>query len=600
MTALVCGVAAAAFWLARLRSPPLPVPIICNPDHQSELRISFTERKAHRQNCCGKSDSLLNPPGLPDTIAHICDVYRDYLSFSSATQVQTLYEVLGLDAACNPGVADVWLALRDRMEGNYYANGAPLNDAGTSAGSLHEWWDRKRGVKGDPVGHGDGEASWESSPRLPPPPPMAPQASEVWAQIGNVLIDSKLRATYDQAFMSVLTGLGVDRTAALSRTSSHNSHVLILLLRNRVACPGKTFIIPVSCAPLSRHARCMTMVNHAVVARGELTVERVIFPGQAVATDLLYLAPHPATKDKKMSKPTGRALWEQYARMFQRLYHADNPPHPNRSLITVEHLARAELLQPDYELPDIDGEKGDGDEPEPAWLEKWTNQKSLAGVLSRSEWKAFPISKPIPKESNAIQDRPPQNPPPRSVPAQAAPREHESGSKVSLEDPKRRPDLDRCPTETHAVVAPGNHHVSDHPPQASDEDDTDGLVSQGHAPDRPSLASQSGADKYWSLETGFQALDVTSPRSQHAPTPMAFRRPNRAYISTIDFGPGDEQGRYEYGYGSPAESHRDGIARPGRSHDGAGPIGDEGSSEPRVFSQDDLTTFLAWRRERWK
>ncbi|KAK1566393.1 uncharacterized protein LY79DRAFT_584814 [Colletotrichum navitas] len=182
MAALVCGVVAIAIWLARLRSPSLPLPIISNPDHQN-------------------------------TIAHICDVYRDYLSFSSATQVQTLYEALGLDAVRNPGVADVWLALRDRVEGNYYANGAPLDDDddGPSVGLLHGH------DKGDLRDDGDGEPR-----RLPPPPPPAPQATDVWAQIGNVLIDSKLRTTYDQAFMPVLTGLGVDRTAALSRTCRWN------------------------------------------------------------------------------------------------------------------------------------------------------------------------------------------------------------------------------------------------------------------------------------------------------------------------------------------------------------------------------------------
>ncbi|GJD05478.1 hypothetical protein ColKHC_14303 [Colletotrichum higginsianum] len=204
MTALACGVAAAAFWLARLRSPHLPVPIISNPDHQN-------------------------------TIAHICDVYRDYLSFSTATQVLKLYEILGLDAAWNPGVADVWLALRDRVEGNYYVNGGPLDDISTSAGLLHGERDenqnqdqtkekKKRDAKGWLGSHDDGEASWASSwsPQLPPLPPMPPQASEVWAQIANVLIDSKLRTTYDQVFMSVLTGLGVDRTAVLSRMCRWN------------------------------------------------------------------------------------------------------------------------------------------------------------------------------------------------------------------------------------------------------------------------------------------------------------------------------------------------------------------------------------------
>ncbi|KAK1962509.1 hypothetical protein LY78DRAFT_672525 [Colletotrichum sublineola] len=163
--AMVCGVAAATFWLARLRSPPLPLPIISDPDHQT-------------------------------------------------TQVQTLYEALGLDAARNPGVADVWLAVRDMVEEKYYANGRP------SVVLLHgaEGWDED---DNNPLSGSEASRAI-SSPRLPPPPPMAPQASDVWAQIGNVLIDSKLRATYDQAFMSVLTGLGVDRTAALSRTCRWN------------------------------------------------------------------------------------------------------------------------------------------------------------------------------------------------------------------------------------------------------------------------------------------------------------------------------------------------------------------------------------------
>lgn len=121
------------------------------------------------------------------------------------------------------------------MEENYYANGGPLDDISTSAGLLHGERDenqnqdqtkekKKRDAKGWLGSHDDGEASWVSSlsPQLPPLPPMPPQASEVWAQIANVLIDSKLRTTYDQVFMSVLTGLGVDRTAALSRTYRWN------------------------------------------------------------------------------------------------------------------------------------------------------------------------------------------------------------------------------------------------------------------------------------------------------------------------------------------------------------------------------------------
>lgn len=215
VAALVCGVASAAFWLMRLRSPPLPVPIISNPDHQSE------SQSPHRRKSPGtlarKSDSLLSS-GLADTVAHICDVYRDYLSFSSATQVQTLYEALSLDAARNPGAADVWAALRDRVEGDYHANGVALGDDGPPDGSPHGDGHLKGDGKEYLGGRGEEEASSGSPPRLTPSPPMAPRASEVWAQIGNVLIDGGLRMTYDQAFMSVLTGLGVDRTAALSRT----------------------------------------------------------------------------------------------------------------------------------------------------------------------------------------------------------------------------------------------------------------------------------------------------------------------------------------------------------------------------------------------
>ncbi|KAI8217609.1 hypothetical protein K4K54_011362 [Colletotrichum sp. SAR 10_86] len=182
MRACACAVAAAVYWYTQLRSPPLPVPIISTPGHQ----ISFA-------------------PGLADTIKNICDVYWDYLSYSTATQVPTFYEALGLDDARNPGVADVWSALQDRLDGIYHANGAPLADDGPAIGSLH-------GAEGKEYfgSFGDGEPSLGLSP------PVAPQASEAWTQIGNVLMDSKLRSTYDRAFMPVLTGLGVDRKAALS------------------------------------------------------------------------------------------------------------------------------------------------------------------------------------------------------------------------------------------------------------------------------------------------------------------------------------------------------------------------------------------------
>lgn len=43
--------------------------------------------------------------------------------------------------------------------------------------------------------------------------------------------------------------------------------------------------------------------------------------------------------------------------MIQRLYYADNPPHPHRNLTTPDDLARAKLLQPDYKIPNaIKGE----------------------------------------------------------------------------------------------------------------------------------------------------------------------------------------------------------------------------------------------------
>nr|XP_036574944.1 uncharacterized protein CTRU02_15080 [Colletotrichum truncatum]KAF6781440.1 hypothetical protein CTRU02_15080 [Colletotrichum truncatum] len=188
MTALTFSVAAIAFWMLRLRSPPLPVPIITSPDH-------------------------------PTTITRICDVYKDYLAFSSATRVQTLYEALGLDATQNPGIGEVWAALRERVESDYYADSAPADD-GTSSGWQHE----EKTQEGDGKGNeesGNHVANGHGLPPsplpLPPSPPIKPKASEVWAQIGDVLIDTNLRTTYDQAFMSVLTGLGVDRTVALRR-----------------------------------------------------------------------------------------------------------------------------------------------------------------------------------------------------------------------------------------------------------------------------------------------------------------------------------------------------------------------------------------------
>ncbi|KDN60817.1 hypothetical protein CSUB01_11429 [Colletotrichum sublineola] len=454
--AMVCGVAAATFWLARLRSPPLPLPIISDPDHQN-------------------------------IIAHICDVYRDYLSFSSATQVQTLYEALGLDAARNPGVADVWLAVRDMVEEKYYANGRP------SVVLLHgaEGWD---GDDNNPLSGSEASRAI-SSPRLPPPPPMAPQASDVWAQIGNVLIDSKLRAT------------------------------------------------AVSVA-------------------------------------------HPASQGKKMSKTSGEERWKLYARMFQRLYHADNPPHVNRSLITAEHLARAKLLQPQYELPE---ENDDED----AWLPQWDNRRSLSGVLCHPNWMAFPTT---PKEANpqkndnmdkqALATEPPQTPTSGPVSEQSGSYEHEIDLQVPLEDSQHRPEPDSRP----ATVLPDYHHDNTQAGQNVFQSQRQGS--------RP----PPGADVQRTLEEDVEGLRLGPDPPRDASPTMAFHRPNRGRPLATGDSRGYEQTGYENEYGSPGMGYRDGVAdehqRP-RSHDDAGPIGgDNGSSASRTFSQDDLRMFLTWRREK--
>lgn len=70
-----------------------------------------------------------------------------------------------------------------------------------------------------------------------------------------------------------------------------------------------------------------------------------------------------------------------------------------------------------------------------------------------------------------------------------------------------------------------------------------------------------------------------------------------------DDGLGDEQQKWDQdGYVLPAEGHRDGPTRPRPQGPRveAQPVGGGGecSSGPNAFSQDDLTTFLAWRSER--
>ncbi|KAK1566394.1 uncharacterized protein LY79DRAFT_584815 [Colletotrichum navitas] len=290
------------------------------------------------------------------------------------------------------------------------------------------------------------------------------------------------------------------------------------------------------------------MAYHAV-ARGKLTVERVIFPG-------------PSRQGKKMGRLSGRALWEQYARMIQRLYYADNPPHPHRNLITPEDLACAKLLQPEYELPAAvqGGGDGDGDNDndeeetnnddetirEVAWPKKWDNRRSLAD-------------------------------------SQAPP-----------EDPQHRPELDRHPAATPTTVGPDSHHVSDRHPQQADDTQADppnSLPSQGQQASRPlPVVSQAGADDVQrTLERGLRGLQLCSqlpPRPTPLPPPMDFHHPNRARRS-----------------GSRREGYPDGLAgpQPQRPHDDIErePFGDEGSSSgSRAFSQDDLRMFLAWRRER--
>ncbi|GKT96736.1 hypothetical protein Ct61P_14586 [Colletotrichum tofieldiae] len=144
--AVAMGLASIGFaaWYSRLlRYPSLPMPVIPTSHHQT-------------------------------AVTRICDVHKDYLTFRSATQVETLYEALGLEVAARPSVDAVWAALRARVEGHYYQAGAATH--------------------------------------------MVLDASDVWSQVANVLMDDGLRGTYDEAFIPMLTGMGVDRKAVLGRT----------------------------------------------------------------------------------------------------------------------------------------------------------------------------------------------------------------------------------------------------------------------------------------------------------------------------------------------------------------------------------------------
>ncbi|GKT61028.1 hypothetical protein ColTof4_01141 [Colletotrichum tofieldiae] len=177
--AVAMGLASIGFaaWYSRLlRYPSLPMPVIPTSHHQT-------------------------------AVTRICDVHKDYLTFRSATQVETLYEALGLEVAARPSVDAVWAALRARVEGHYYQAGG---------GNTHGGGNGHGGGSGRPDNAGgQGGAAGRHPPEAEP---VQLDASDVWSQVANVLMDDGLRGTYDEAFIPMLTGMGVDRKAVLGRT----------------------------------------------------------------------------------------------------------------------------------------------------------------------------------------------------------------------------------------------------------------------------------------------------------------------------------------------------------------------------------------------
>ncbi|KAL2669850.1 hypothetical protein Neosp_015147 [[Neocosmospora] mangrovei] len=110
---------------------------------------------------------------------------------------------------------------------------------------------------------------------------------------------------------------------------------------------------------------------------------------------------------------------KERARHIQRYYHADGPM-PYKHLITPEHLARAQLLQPKYKFDDF---PGDLEEFPASWSDASSSsgKNSLSGVLHSPAWTSLPTqsqhasrqateieSEVLPKAGGATQDLPVQ------------------------------------------------------------------------------------------------------------------------------------------------------------------------------------------------
>ncbi|GKT61027.1 hypothetical protein ColTof4_01140 [Colletotrichum tofieldiae] len=217
---------------------------------------------------------------------------------------------------------------------------------------------------------------------------------------------------------------------------------------------------------------------------------------------------------------TGRPLWEQRARQLQRYHHAVNadnsPANPHRRLATAADLARAALLQPDYE------HGGEADEPgELKWPTEWSNPASLRGCLNRPEWKAFPTTAraahngvPLSASSDDCrpqaewQERdaePPPPPPPSPPPPRPTP------PPPPILGPNANP-KDKEPRTVDALSGDGTGDFvySITGPRAGGE--------QRYGPERnPSAASAAAApsaesDDAFSLERRLEGLQVSSSR----------------------------------------------------------------------------------------
>ncbi|KAL0929257.1 uncharacterized protein CTRU02_215798 [Colletotrichum truncatum] len=265
-----------------------------------------------------------------------------------------------------------------------------------------------------------------------------------------------------------------------------------------------------------------------------------------------------------MVKPTGRQLWEQYARQIQRLYHADDPPHPNRNLITEEHLGRAALLQPEFELlAPVEG-RDDEVEQESAWPEEWVNRRSLMGVLNRKEWKTFPI--------------------------RHEEQEHQVIPHIINRQPSLNPWEEPVAQSTSQQPASAtNSHERKHSPQLPLED-SEYPLDRSHdvsPTTRKSLPDMTKSMSRLSFTRGYGSIDGQLER----------------IMLGGDYSRGKEMLSVDH-RGSLDERQDQSLAKYQQSHKEAGPADDQGSSGTisgtKPFAQDDLKMFLAWRRGKRK